>query len=81
MPVLPEKLKNDAIAEAVCEVRFECEESVSLPEIVVGRLAEFETWRDYQKVRLPISDIPVSIRYQDPNLKNQPVLELREEQR
>lgn len=78
MPVLPKKLKIDAIAEALCEVRFECDESTSLPEIVVGRLAEFEAWHDFEKVRLPVSDIPATIRSQDPNLKVQPVLELRE---
>ena len=78
LPTLPKKLKKDAIAEAICEIRFECEESLSLPEIVVGRLADFDVWRDFEKLRLPISDIPASIRSQDPNLKKQPVLELRE---
>ncbi len=78
MSATPKKLTKDAIAEALCEIRFECEESVSLPEIVVGRLAEFETWRDFKKVRLPVSEIPATIRSQDPSLKNQPVLELRE---
>lgn len=75
---LPKKLKADSIAEALLEIRFECEESGSLPEIVVGKLAEFDAWRSFQRIRLPISDIPVSIRLLDPNLKNQPVLELRE---
>ena len=78
MPTLPKKMKKDAIAEALCEVRFECEESVSLPEIVVGKLAEFDVWRDFEKSRLPVADIPPSIRSQDPNLKKQPILELRE---
>lgn len=57
MLTLPKKLKKDAIAEALCEVRFECEESVSLPEIVVGKLAEFQLWRSFQKVRLPVSEV------------------------
>lgn len=78
MPTLPKKLKEDAIAEAICQVRFECEESASLPEIVIGKLAEFEVWRDFEKSRLPAADIPVSIRSQVPSLKNQSVLELRE---
>ena len=78
MPTLPKKLKKDAIAEAICEIRFECEESLSLPEIVIGRLADFDAWRDFEKFRLPVSDIPASIRSQDPNLKKQPVVELRE---
>ena len=78
LPTLPKKLKKDAIAEAICEIRFECEESLSLPEIVIGRLADFDAWRDFEKFRLPVSDIPASIRSQDPNLKKQPVVELRE---
>ncbi len=78
MSATPKKLTKDAIAEALFDVRFECEESVSLPEIVIGKLAEFEAWRDFKKVRLPVSEIPATIRSQDPSLKNQPVLELRE---
>lgn len=78
MPGLPEKLKKDAIAEAICEVHFECEESYSLPEIVVGRLAEFDMWRDFAKIRLPLSDVPAPVRFSDPNLKNAPILQLNE---
>ncbi len=78
MPTLPKKLKKDAIAEALFEVRFECDESVSLPEIVVGRLAESDVWRDFEKFRLPVADIPAPIRSQDPKLKTEPILELRE---
>ncbi len=78
MSVLPRKLKRDAIAEAICEVRFECEESSSLPEIVVGRLAEHEMWRDFTKARLPASDIPAPVRSNHPNLKNEPILRLKE---
>ena len=78
MPDLPKALKKDAIVEAICEIRFECEESISVPEIVVGKLAEFEVWRDFDKVRLPAANIPEIARSQDPNLKVQPILELRE---
>ena len=78
MPTQPKKLKIDPIVEAIFEVRFECDESISLPEIVVGKLAENAEWSDFEKVRLPISDIPVAIRSKDPNLKNQPLFELRE---
>ena len=79
MALPPKKLKKDAIAEALCEVRFECEESTSLPETVVSKLAEFEPWRQFAKVRLAASDIPASLRSQVPNFKNQPLLVLREE--
>jgi uncharacterized protein (TIGR04255 family) len=75
----PKKLTNDSIAEAICEVRFECEESTSLPEIVVSRLAEFEPWRQFEKLRLPVSDIPASLRSQVPDFKNQPLLTLKEQ--
>jgi uncharacterized protein (TIGR04255 family) len=75
----PKKLKKDAIAEALCEVRFECEESTSLPETVVSKLADFEPWRHFEKIRLATSDIPASLRSQVPDLKNQPVLVLREQ--
>lgn len=68
----PKKLENDAIIEALCEIRFEAS---TLPEIVVGRLSD--AWGEVEQVRLPASDIPASIRMQDPNLKFTPVLELR----
>ncbi len=79
MLALPIELHRDAIAEAICEVRFECHESVAVPEIVVGRLADFPFWRDYDQVRLPISDVPAPVRASDPNLKIQPTLELRDQ--
>lgn len=75
MSGLPTKLTKDAIAEAICEVRFECEESASIPEIVVGKLAEFSMWKDFPKTRLPASDIPFPVRASDPNLKNEPILQ------
>ena len=76
MAIPPKKLKKDAIAEALCEIRFECEESESFPEVVLGRLAEFGQWREFNKTRLAAADIPESIRVQDPSLKTQPVMEL-----
>lgn len=78
MSGLPKKLKRDAIAEAICEVRFECEESSSVPEIVVGRLAEFQEWREFIKKRLPASDIPAPIRASNPDLRNTPILQFSE---
>ena len=77
MPPLPDKLKIDAIAEAICEVRFESVESRDLPELAVSRLAEFSEWKMFKKQRLPIWDIPAPMRMRDPNLKNQPLMELR----
>ena len=71
------RLKRDGLAEVVCELRFESDEAGQLPELIVGTLAGRPEWRPYQKVRLPISDIPAPIRLADPNLKFQPILELR----
>lgn len=78
MPVsmnkLPKKLRDDAIIEALCEIRFEANE---LPEIVVGRLSD--NWRSFHKERLAVADIPMPIRIADENLRHAPVLELKED--
>lgn len=76
---LPIKLKKDAIAEAICEIRFDSAESKEVPELVVGRLADHDKWHSFRKNRLPVSDIPAPIRQQDPTLRNQPMLELRDD--
>jgi uncharacterized protein (TIGR04255 family) len=69
---LPKKLKKDAIAEALCEVRFECDE---VPELVVGKLGSHDAWRGYRTQRLPVADVPTSIRQTNPSLRHQPILE------
>jgi len=79
MSTSPQKLKKDSIAEAICEVRFECQESASIPEILVGKLTDFEDWKSFQKIRLSVMDIPAPIRALNPDLRRQPVMELREE--
>jgi uncharacterized protein (TIGR04255 family) len=73
---IPKKLKDDAIIEALCEFRFECDD---VPERVVGRLSDHESWNSYTPERLPSSDIPPFVKAHDPNLKYQPVLQLRSE--
>jgi uncharacterized protein (TIGR04255 family) len=70
---LPKKLTRDSIREALVEIRFESEE---LPEIVVGRLADYKTWGSWSKRRLSAADIPSAIRESDPMLKFQPEIEL-----
>lgn len=72
---IPNRLEKDAIAEAVCELRFECDQSSQIPEVVVGQLAA--QWQGYTGHRLPTADIPPALRQVDPNLKFQPSLELR----
>jgi uncharacterized protein (TIGR04255 family) len=71
----PRKLKVDAIAEALIEVRFDCPDAVAMPEAVVTALARYPQARGFAVQRLPIADLPTFVRTQDPNLKHQPWLE------
>ncbi|MDA8362979.1 MAG: TIGR04255 family protein [Gammaproteobacteria bacterium] len=70
----PEKLKDDCILEAICEVRFDTSEQ---PEIVIGRLSDQDPWKDFSKGRLPTAEIPASLRAVNEQLRYQPVLQLR----
>ena len=63
---LPAKLKNDAILEAVVEIRFEPESSF-VPEIFIGRFAD--KWSGFRHARLASADIPARIRQADANLR------------
>ncbi len=75
--MIPRKLKKDAIIEALCEVHFQTD-ATELGEIILGRLSDCREWRSFSKHRLPVADIPASVRESDPHLKFQPVLELRD---
>jgi uncharacterized protein (TIGR04255 family) len=70
----PEKLRDDCIVEAICELRFDTSE---LAEVVVGRLTDAAPWKSFSQHRLPFADVPAPIRGADVNLKFQPILELR----
>jgi uncharacterized protein (TIGR04255 family) len=72
---IPRKLKVDAILEAVIELRFE-PDSLLVPEIIFGRFADVELWKDFRQARLPMADIPAPIRRADPNLRYQPSIEM-----
>lgn len=72
--MMPKKLKDDCIIEAICEVRFTTNE---LPEITIGRLSDHQYWKSFSKTRLPIADIPGPIRAVEEQLRYQPILELR----
>lgn len=72
---LPTKLKNDAILEAVLEIRFEPDPNL-VAEILFGRFADVPEWREFKQVRLPTADIPAPIRRADPNLRYHPSVEL-----
>ncbi|HEV7344249.1 MAG TPA: TIGR04255 family protein [Devosia sp.] len=73
----PDRLQINPVIEALCELRFDSEESSSLPELVVSRLADAPGWSSGQMTRLPLAEFPPQIREQDPNLRDQPTLEVR----
>lgn len=70
----PKKLKQDAIIEALLEVRFEMPET--FPEIFLGRMVEYEPWKGFSPHRLPNSEFPPSLRQVDPNLQFLPIFQL-----
>lgn len=69
----PTKLKNDAIVEAVFEVRFQ---QSALAEIFLGAIAGHSAWTGYETRRLPSAvALPLELSDAIPNLRYQPVLE------
>lgn len=64
----------NAILESILEIRFD----TTIPEILFGRFADFEPWRDFQQNRLPAYEIPDTLRQVDLNLRFAPVFELRD---
>lgn len=75
---VPKKLKNDAIVEAIFELRFD---TSTIPEVLFGRLADYGPWKTLTQRRLPAYDIPSALRQVDPNLRFQAVFELSGGQR
>ncbi|NVJ90318.1 MAG: TIGR04255 family protein [Methylocystaceae bacterium] len=73
----PKRLKNDAILEALIEVRFQTDE---LQEVVLGRLADNPNLKGFKRTRTPIADIPAPIREGDASLRYSPVFEYKNEQ-
>jgi uncharacterized protein (TIGR04255 family) len=76
VPDLPEKLKHDAILEALLEVRFE---SPLLVELLFGRLAGNPIWRAFRSARLPTAEMPAIFRRINPDLRFAPIYELKDE--
>ena len=72
---VPKKLKQDAIVEAVFEIRFALPPA-SLSEVILGRLADHETWEGYEQRRMFAAQVPDQIRQIDPSFRFQPLLEL-----
>jgi uncharacterized protein (TIGR04255 family) len=73
MTRIPRRLKNDPIVEALFELRFT---STDIAEVILGKLASCEEWRNSGIQRLPLADVPAAIRENDPNLAYQPVLQV-----
>ncbi len=72
---VPAKLKHDMIVEALVEVRFDTK---TVPEVLIGRLADCPSWKGFEPNPMPANEIPAFIRQVDPNFRYQPVLELRD---
>jgi len=70
---LPKKLKNDAIVEAVVELRFE---SQGLPEVFIGRFIDHKNWSAWTQRQLPAYNLPAQVRTLDPNMQFAPTIEL-----
>lgn len=72
---IPTKLKNDAIVEALFEIRFDM---TTIPEVFFGRLADHDSWKGFQQNRMPAYNLPASVRQSDPSLRYQAVFELKD---
>jgi uncharacterized protein (TIGR04255 family) len=70
---LPTKLKNDAILEALLELRFE---SSTFPEVFLGRLVDHKYWKQFKQRRLPAYEIPAQMRQMEATLQHAPIIEL-----
>ncbi len=73
---LPNKLKDDAIVEALFEVRFN---SNDVGEVIIGRLSDSDFLNGFTTKRLGAADIPISISESNPTLRFNPTLEARSE--
>lgn len=69
---LPTKLRQDAIVEAIFELRFDRE---GLAEVFFGRLLDHPTWKGYQPRRLAGHMVPDQLRQTTPSLKFVPTIE------
>jgi uncharacterized protein (TIGR04255 family) len=75
-PTFPKRIYPDALIEAIVEFRLDTPE---FAEIVVGRLLDVPSWAEFQRIRLPIADIPQPVRDVDIGLRYQPSIELRDQ--
>lgn len=73
MVEIPEKLKADAIVEALLEIRFEHSDDV---EKVLASLVSSKVWVEHRTQSLPQASIPAVIREADVNLRYEPTIQL-----
>ena len=71
--VIPKKLKDDAIVEAVCQVQFT---SADPPQVIIGRLSDFGDAGSYEAMPTPFADMPQTVRDAAANFRHLPVLQL-----
>lgn len=69
---LPRKLSNDAIIEAVLEIRFN-HDPKRVSEVFLGKIALKQEWQLFENSRTPIADIPENIRRTQADLRHAPV--------
>jgi uncharacterized protein (TIGR04255 family) len=72
---LPRKLINDAIREAVLDIRFNYDPK-RMSEIFFGWIANNPSWKGFEQARAAVADIPESIRLTQADLKYQPAFVL-----
>jgi uncharacterized protein (TIGR04255 family) len=75
--LIPAKLINDAIVEALFEIQFSMS---TIPEVFFGRMADCAVWKNFKHEPLPISQLQVALRQTDPNLRYQPIFALVDEE-
>jgi uncharacterized protein (TIGR04255 family) len=73
---LPIKLRNDAIVEAIFEIRFDM---TTVPEVLIGRISEFGKWKNLAQRRMPGADIPAQLRLMNPLFRSQPIIEFADD--
>ena len=73
----PKRLTNDAIVEALLEVRFR---EPAVPEVFFGRVADHRCWTHWVQRKLPAYQLPVQIRETEVALRYAPIIELLEPQ-
>ena len=74
---LPKKLKQDAILEALVELRFD---SKTITELFLGRVLEQAHWKTFVPQHLPAYEIPPQLRSITPNMRFVPIMQLSGEE-